>query len=157
MKRLDKAAAILEVERDPRLRLIICGGKRQNPNSSEAAVAARYFLKKFPELKNRLLPRRAESTYTAGDMVDLGRFLEKMYPKDTTIKIVTHPDHARFARITLEEFGWTDVRCLPSGEDAPYSNWQFRILNFAYRFDPTWEKFLSWPLRRIANRRGRDE
>lgn len=62
MIRLDRAADVLRG--DPKLRLVICGGKRRNPNSSEVVVAARYFSKKFPELKNRLIFRRAKSTYT---------------------------------------------------------------------------------------------
>lgn len=149
--------------------VLFLGGQRDDPMQSEAAVAYRWVVDndhtpgwaaKRIENYGGTLYRLAESRYTAGDMVTLTDWLTG---KDYGLVIlISHRDHIQLAYRTLSacedklgpDFGTT---CIDSGETAPYSARQLKILKWVYDHDPCWTKWYSWPLRVLANRRGRNE
>jgi hypothetical protein len=150
--RLRKAAE--ELKKTPDAELCIIGGKRLTQENGEAHVAAQWFRQEYPPLGNYVRIVRAESMYTAGDLIDLVGFdRKKMQLKDKII-LVTHPDHGKFMEMTLRACGIrTKIDILSSGEDRPYGTVARAILSLVYWLDPCWQKWPSSPLRKQANKR----
>lgn len=170
VKRLE--AALNQGPTGPEVVLIFAGGVRDNPSNSEAEIAISYFRKHYPDAQYADVLSSAGAKYTAADMRilswDLYLYIaehESYEEKDENddelpidrIWIVTHPDHATLAARTLKHLGWNCIHLLDSGEPPPYRPWELMILKIVYYLDPTWQTILSLPLRRLANRRGRNE
>lgn len=138
--------------------LMIVGGQRDQPSDSEAYVASRWFVR---HLAGDCLPvPLAPSKYTAGDMVGLAQMIKRVETEGANfgcIYIVSHPDHAELARITLEhQLGNDRARQIvlsPSGEPAPYSPIALIIRRLVYALDPCWTWLPSLPFRIVANQR----
>lgn len=140
--------------------LTFVGGLRDNPDTSEAAIATNYFWEHYSQVAYCQTMTVAPAKYTAGDMVGLSKILQEERAKGVNIDriwIVTHPDHAKLAARTLKRCGWDCVHLLDSGEPPPYNRWELIILKIVYWLDPKWQDIWSLPLRALANRRGRDE
>jgi hypothetical protein len=141
--------------------ILICGGKRDIEEESEAMVIyqKRFFIS--PGLKDDEESGRvrtfvlAEGKYTAADMKALAKWMEKQTEKYDAIHIYSHPDHGELAEKTLLACGVTiPVHLEDSGESKPYSRLVLAYLRFLARFDPLWIGPLSKPLRQMADTRG---
>lgn len=149
------------VRENPTAKIAIIGGRRSKPDSSEAVIARSWLQLLDPDTASRCLWVLADSRYTAGDITDLVGFLQQTDYHGQTIgrlAVVSHPDHVELIKLT---FGATEmylpVDTIDSGERPPYGSFELAILRWVYRHDPKWEGWLSWPLRALANRRGRKE
>lgn len=150
----------------PRASLVIVGGQRKESKNAEAWVAKRFFVNEYPALKESVAIVDASAKYTAADMQRIApTFLATARCKPgrkLRITIVSHPDHGRMAkrylRDALEKMpNRRTIRVVYSGEPAPYSKLQLKILRWVNRCDPEWKRWPSAPLRWLANRRGRQD
>ncbi len=141
--------------------LAIVGGARAS-HISEADVADRHLHVTFPTFHQYMRDCGSEvivlapGTYSARDMTGLADFIGSCQGKYSTLVPVTHPDHAEYLEETLAACSETkdlEYTSLPSGESAPYGWTMKQILRLVYKKDPKWEKWQSWPLRCLANRR----
>lgn len=154
-------AATHYLKENPTASLAICGGWRRDWLISEAVVAKGWLERLDQEVAGRCPWVLAGNRYTAGDMLDLVRVLQLNDYQLQEIKrlaVVSHPDHVELIKLTLRAADlYLPVDTIDSGERPPYNPFTLAVLRSVYRHDPKWEGWLSWPLRALANRRGRSE
>lgn len=157
--RMTKCAEILA--QDPTALLAISGGARKDPSRSEAAIAKRWFGEQFPGLADRVAIVDARANYTAQDMPYLAECIKELWPslRLDKITIVSHPNHGKMARMYLSnafiEMGVQipPIEPVASGEKAPYNAVKLMAHWFANKRDVKWQRWPSWLLRVMANRR----
>jgi len=144
-QRLETAAKRLS--EDGQAKLAIVGGWRAQAELSEAAVAKRWFLARFPEHSDRMAFIQSEGCFTAEDMIRLARKLHSPEWAGAFVLLVSHPDHALLAAQTLRSCGIDKVDFLDSGERPPYGAIKLAVLKLIYSLDPLW---ISAPARVVA-------
>lgn len=109
--------------------LAISGGRRDDPNDSEAMVYYRAFAERWPMLIDRVIIVDAVGKYTAADMVALAARIREWEVRHQraieSVWFVSHTDHVVLAMISfragLPAGDMRPLRTLPSNEPAPYS------------------------------------
>lgn len=157
--RLNKAAKFLRADRSARLAIV--GGYRDDEARREAVVAELWFIQLCPDLEDCIVIVDARAKYTVADLKFL---LERMVAISDRFKfkemaLITHPDHSGLVKDGLKikisrVFKYPiPVTAIPSGEPAPYSKPELLVRRVVHRLDPLWERWLSYPLRLVANNR----
>lgn len=142
-------------------KLAILGGRRVGFRKGEADVAFEWYKEHHPDTKEAIIIVAQDSYCTSPDMVAGAKRIEEYEEHNGVffddLTTTSHPDHCKLAIITLMEC-FSDIAervfsIADSGEPAPYSAEQLRILRWVTSHDPRWERWQSWPLRMMARKR----
>ena len=101
-------AAKKRLEENPQAMLALCGGIRDIPGNSEAAVYHNWFITQYLDLAARVILVSARAAFTAHDMVGLVTDLRALISEGTVIRnmyLVSYPRHAALAIRTLRACG----------------------------------------------------